>query len=74
MILAEHDQHRCELRVRSPRHGHPLPIPRSELLHHPASGLLRAPFATSAGEKSLLGALKRRAATADGSIAARPQT
>jgi hypothetical protein len=29
MTLAQHDDHRCQLRVLSSRHGQPLPIARS---------------------------------------------
>ena len=63
MTSAQHDQHRCRLRVRPSRHGQSLPIVLSEATHRLAITHLRLSFGTATITRALFGPPRRRRLT-----------
>jgi hypothetical protein len=69
MTLAQHDDHRCQLRVFFSRHGQPLPIARSNGPADPSIALLDPSFVSPTGTTARSGLSCRLYPAADPPIA-----
>ena len=65
MTLAQQDDHRCQLRVLSSRHGQPLPIARSNGLADPSIALWDPSFASPTGTTARPGPSRRLSLATD---------